>query len=64
MQVERGAEAVRERLAGRVDQYNGLALDPEDSMHLAPDFVGTTPGPRAGPYSSLPGDYPGSYPGS
>ena len=48
---------MRERLTRRDVQYGGLALDPEDSMHLAPEFVGTTLGPRAGPYSALPGDF-------
>ena len=57
LQVERGAEAVRERLMGGRDRYDGLALDPEDSLQLSPEFVGTTTGPRSRPYSSLPGDY-------
>ena len=58
--MERGAESIREQLTGRGVQFNGLALDPEDSLHLAPDFVGTTPGP--GPYRSLPGFYNSAQP--
>jgi len=36
-----------------------LSLDPEDAAELAPDFVGSVPGPHAGPYRPLLGGHHG-----
>lgn len=47
--------AVRSRLpGGQRARYAGLSLDPEEH-ELAPEFVGSIPGPRTAPYNPLPG---------